>query len=65
MGDKMKKETVIIVVMSVMFVLPAIVMAYIELFGVGEFTGKQWFIASMMLIIAIYSNTMISVMSAE
>lgn len=59
----MKKETVIIVVMSVMFVLPAIVMAYIELFGVGVFTGKQWFIASMMLTISICASTMISVMS--
>lgn len=59
----MKKNTVIIVVMSVMFVLPAIVMAYIELFGVGVFTGKQWFIASVMLGVSIYASTMISVMS--
>lgn len=61
----MKKNSVIIVVMSVMFVLPAIVMAYIELFGVGVFTGKQWFIASMMLIISIYASTMINVMGGR
>lgn len=59
----MNKNTIVIIVMLAMFVLPAIVMAYIELFGVGVFTGKQWFIASMMLIISIYASTMISVMS--
>ena len=50
----MKKSVILIIFILIFFALPSVLMCYVELVAGSVFTGRQWMISIILLVVSIF-----------